>query len=326
MRRFLIRVACFFLLQGLIAAAVLRNPLMESRYMSAVRDKYSLLLHQESPRVVFLGGSSVAFGTDSEAILQATGLRPVNMALHAQLGIRFMLEQVKPGLRTGDVVILSFEYELFGPRADHGILAEAIFYRPADLRCLGFSEARLILDSGLRMFCRAASSYYRGLRGDRRARGPYSRDSFNAFGDVVAHRMMPRPEIPPAEPAEAREAEARSSVSMRESIRALDDFLEFCRQRGIRVAYFFPAISRARPASAASVSELARGLEDALPGLTFLNQPAEMIYSEELFFDTTYHLHGDGITKRTELLVARMREWLRTSDSRANPATEELGQ
>ncbi len=310
MRRFLIQVTCFFLLQGLIAAGVLRNPLMDSRYMNAINDKHALLLRQASPRIVLLGGSSVAFSSDSPAILEATGLRPVNMALHAQLGVNFMLEQVKPGLRRGDTVILSFEYELFSRSEDHGILAEAIFYRPADARCLGLSEIGLILDTGLRMLCRAASSCYRGMRGDRPARKPYSRDSFNAFGDVVAHRTMPGSEELADLEEILKQASLQSHAAHKRPIRALNRFMEYCRHRGIRVAYFFPAIPKALHDEASFGVGIARELKASVPGLVFLNEPGEMAYPVELFFDTVYHLNSAGTARRTELLVARLRKWL----------------
>lgn len=310
MHRFLIRVVCFFFLQALIAAWVLRNPAMDSRYMNAINDKSALLFRQESPRIVFLGGSSVAFGTDSQAVFEATGLRPVNMALHADLGLPFMLEQAKPGLRRGDTVVLSFEYSLFDRPPGQGILAEAIFYRPSDIRHLGLSEIGSILDSGLGMLCRGASTFYRGLRGAPSARVPYSRDSFDAFGDNVAHRTMPQPEgwLEGLAQSQGLAGSPRPAVRNR-TLRALNDFRSFCGNRGIRVAYLFPAIPKVVYDKASEVSAIARELRVSVPGLLFLNEPQEMAYSEELFFDTVYHLNSAGIAKRTQLLVARLRAW-----------------
>jgi len=310
MRRFLIRVFCFLFLQGLIAACVLRNPTMDSRYMNAINDKSALLLRQAPPRIVFLGGSSVAFGTDSPAVLEATGLRPVNMALHAELGLPFMLEQAKPGLRRGDTVILSFEYSLFDRPPGQGILAEAIFYRPSDFRHLGLSEIGSIFDNGLGMLCRGAATYYRGLRGAPSARAPYSRDSFNAFGDNAAHRTMPQPEGLSERFARIRGVTGSPRPGVRKrAVGALKDFGEFCRERDIRVAYLFPAIPKVVYDKESEVSAIARELRASVPGLQFLNEPKEMAYSEELFFDTVYHLNSSGIAKRTELLVARLLEW-----------------
>ena len=84
-----------------------------SGYLASSIDKHALLERAGSPRLILVGGSNVAFGFDSQLLEQRLGLNPVNMGLHASVGMRFMLQEVQPYLRPGDVVVVSPEYEQF---------------------------------------------------------------------------------------------------------------------------------------------------------------------------------------------------------------------
>ncbi len=107
-----------------------------------------------------------------------------------------------------------------------------------------------------------------------------------------------------------KQARLQSHAAHKRPIRALNRFMEYCRHRGIRVAYFFPAIPKALHDEASFGVGIARELKASVPGLVFLNEPGEMAYPVELFFDTVYHLNSAGTARRTELLVARLRKWL----------------
>src|SRR5690606_26128837 len=69
-------------------------------------------------RVVLVGGSNLAFGIDSKAIEAAVGCPVVNMGMNGYFGVRFMLEEVAPRLRAGDVVVLAFEWDNYFKSVD----------------------------------------------------------------------------------------------------------------------------------------------------------------------------------------------------------------
>ena len=85
----------------------------DGHYVAAIIDKQKSLRSCPSPKIILVGGSSLAFGLDSEMI-ESRVRRPVlNMGLHAGFGLKFMIEEVKPYVDSGDVVLLVPEYEHF---------------------------------------------------------------------------------------------------------------------------------------------------------------------------------------------------------------------
>src|SRR5204862_8067163 len=82
-------------------------------FLAASIDKQSLIRTQTPPRLIFIGGSSMAFGVNSATIAEACGRRPVNMGLHAALGLKFMLREVESHVQPNDWIIVAPEYQQF---------------------------------------------------------------------------------------------------------------------------------------------------------------------------------------------------------------------
>ncbi|PWT95231.1 MAG: hypothetical protein C5B53_11725 [Candidatus Melainabacteria bacterium] len=79
-------------------------------YFAALSDKHHLLEVAHSPKIIFIGGSNLAFGLDS-SLIEAKFHRPVvNMGLCAPFGLRYLLEEVKDNITPGDTIVLVPEY------------------------------------------------------------------------------------------------------------------------------------------------------------------------------------------------------------------------
>src|SRR4051812_14897263 len=85
----------------------------DDNYLAAVLEKDRLIRNTPSPKIILVGGSNLAFGIDSKAIQDSLGLKVVNMGLYAKLGLRYMLAQVKPYIKPGDIVVVVPEYDQF---------------------------------------------------------------------------------------------------------------------------------------------------------------------------------------------------------------------
>jgi hypothetical protein len=100
MRRLLFQAILFGAIQlGLFLALWQMAARNTDDYLAASLDKEYRLATLPGPRVVFVGGSNVAFGLDSAIIERWTGRRSVNMGLYVNLGLPFMLDEVRAGLR-----------------------------------------------------------------------------------------------------------------------------------------------------------------------------------------------------------------------------------
>ena len=96
-----------------LVIVVLTSMYDSSQYMAAISDKHHRLSTVESPRIILVGGSNLAFSVDSEKIEKHFERPVVNMGLHAGLGLKFMLNEIQPALNGGDIVIIFPEYEHF---------------------------------------------------------------------------------------------------------------------------------------------------------------------------------------------------------------------
>ena len=78
-------------------------------YVGGIRGKIKKLKETENNKIVIVGGSNTSFGIDTEIMEQEFGIPVVNMALHGGVSAKYMIEQVKPFLKKGDILIMSRE-------------------------------------------------------------------------------------------------------------------------------------------------------------------------------------------------------------------------
>lgn len=114
MRKFLLKV-CLVLVLFVVANVLLLwlIPKDGNAYECAYNQKIALLESTPSPRIILLGGSTVAFGTDSKRIIDSLGYPVVNFGLNKGVGIRYLMDDYLQYVRPGDVVVLQIEYDNF---------------------------------------------------------------------------------------------------------------------------------------------------------------------------------------------------------------------
>lgn len=65
------------------------------------------------PRIVIISGSNSLFGISGDVIEKKTGMKVVNLALHASLDIDYLAYILRRNIRSGDIVIAPLEYEYY---------------------------------------------------------------------------------------------------------------------------------------------------------------------------------------------------------------------
>jgi hypothetical protein len=313
MKRFVRNLTLFLLIQLVIWLAVFwvyaRCRPLGQHYMAASIDKQNLLERSPSPRIVFVGGSNLAFGLDSAEVRRRLGYQPVNMGLHVELGLDFMLNEAKSRLRQGDVVVLSPEYELFGDyHAGSGeILYTALEQHPGNIKFFSWGDALSVLDNGYVIAGRIIDYDFRCLAGAKDRydihdpNNAYRRNGFDQYGDVIAHLELPPkiPEIPSI-------GSGITQGGVDRAIANINSFQEFCFKRGVRIFYSYPVVSQPYfERNKEAIEQIAAALrqESRVP---MLDTPEEMYLPLDNFFDTYYHLNRAGIEKRTARLIEEL--------------------
>ena len=306
MKRFIFQVACFVALQGLIAGVLLSFYRGNSdHYLCATIDKHDLIARQPSPRIVFVGGSNLTLGLDCAVVKERLpAYHPINMSLHAALGLEFMLAEIADTMRPGDVIILSLEYEHFLKDQSSDVLFRVIQMRPASIKYIPF---RQFADNALAYLGAVLQYAFRSMIGEKwKNPPPFSRGSFNEFGDVVAHRHMKCWNFPTSRLGE----EGSIPTQLSATVNRLNAFDDLCRRRGVRVFLSWPPLATDSFAKSEKVLREIEAEVNRRLKIPVLGRPDEMRFPRDHFYDSKYHLNDTGIRRRTELLTHHLCEQL----------------
>ncbi len=274
-------------------------------YTSRVSDKERRLASLASPKIVVIGGSNAAFGIDSELLQGRSGHAVINMGLWADVGLPFMLSQVRPYVRRGDLVIITPEYEVFFQNAlstQARYRAASFLRRPWIVLSSPLDAARFMISMTVERAQGTVQTTIRKLLGRASRQAIYSRGAFNELGDVVTHLDM-QPNLDTLEAK--RSAIAGQSIDP-DVFSALRTFALEAGEVGARVVMIPPAIVDIRYRhDKATIDALhaswIRASSEA--GFKVLGTPADFAFPVEDMFDTQYHLNRKGRELRMERIL-----------------------
>lgn len=279
-------------------------------YMAAFIDKETLSKTTlGNPRIIFAGGSSSAFGIDSELVEHQTGMKTINTGLHANLGLRFMLSALRDKIGPGDIVVVVPEYSHFF----HGLdglteLSQLVWLYPQAAKYLSLEHFQTLAKSvpdNLKRKWRIWETH--GIVPEV-VDSIYCRAAFSGRGDVISHLNKPNdhsvfPEMVPID--YGREYDVRATST-------LNDFAAECEKRGTRLFISFPPTPLAtyehnlhlpRTSGAKVVQD---NLKSNFRG-ALLNTPQDNCFDSKLFFNTECHLNTEGRRLHTERLIDKLR-------------------
>lgn len=265
-------------------------------YMAATIDKHARLRQLDGPRLILVGGSNVALGLSAEQLSGALDKPAVNMGLHANLVRDFMLAEVHDALRSGDVVLLSFEYQAFAADPSPITLAQLLEVRPASLTYVPVQLAPRFTDDGLIMIGQRAR---RTLIQRPAAVAPYSRDSFNMYGDAEGHHGMPQ-----RLPLRPFYLSGFDGDSVEVAAASIEVFARHAASLGAKVYYSHPPLPAEVFADHAEAIATVAARVDHIADVTVVNAPTSLPSS--CFFDTAYHLSELCTQRRTAGLIELM--------------------
>jgi hypothetical protein len=306
-------LALAIILSGLLIGQYHTN-LRDDSYLAAVLEKDRLIRNTPSPKIILVGGSNLAFGIDSKAIQDSLGLHVVNMGLYAKLGLKYMLAQVRPYIKPGDVVVVVPEYDQFYGDYANGdnTLNTALLYAPPD-RIPDFIRSYSIVDVVLRP--RVENTRRSFLRAFAAAVGKentlfppdtntvYNRRSFNQYGDAVSHlnkkgmdpdSIFVKP-LPPLKDFN------------RNTLKDLNSIASTAREEKASAYFLFPSyIDRSYVINVAAIDSLRRKLAGGM-ALPIIGSPKDFVMPKQYFFDTRYHLNREGRDLRTLKMIEVLR-------------------
>ena len=256
--------------------------------------KDSLLQNVKSPRIIFVGGSNIMFGLNSQLIKDSLGLNPINVSLTATVGLQYMMDNTLSYIKPNDIVVLMPEYQhYFGSFANgnQGLLRLLL-----DVDKSGF--AHLNMDQWLNVAKRSPeffiSKFDPNEYFDIKKGSTYENNIFNEYGDSDAHWTMKKKSF---DPDDFTNRELNKTI--------FDEMIKFEKELvGLGASLFvsYPCFQKTSYEINKDEIEL---VEKQLIKNNFkiLGTAQRYQMSDSLMFDTPYHLIKSGVDLRTELLI-----------------------
>ena len=276
-------------------------PKDNNSYMCEYMRKINLLDSVKQPRIIFIGGSNVAFGIDSKRIKDSLGCNVINFGLHAGIGIKYPVEDYLNYARKGDVVVLQFEYSNFygGENGTPTVFSKLMV--STGWRNLSSLKLSQVLNlRGLVPECMGRiislikypiTGSFNTLRNKRKFQ--YSLAGFNDYGDEISHCSHPNIKL-------STNQFVNKGILNNDFLIWLSETISRIEKKGIQVLVLPPvcAISYYR-------SVYNDEIEKALfvMGHPYRVSPSIMSLKDECMFDTGYHMNKMGVDKNTTKII-----------------------
>ena len=279
----------------------------ESRSLGVTIAKHRVLQQMASPKIVLIGGSNLAFGVDSARLQQELNTNVFNLGLNVYFGLKFHLDEIRPYVRSGDLIVISPEYHLF--YIDALKLIETDYIMPSVIhatfpRSAVYFPIRDQLSALLIALNRLPSRI-----GDRIRQIPSGPDltfAYNYLGDFIDHLNVSVSDQIRINNADSK---APTNINWRElsfdqnSIQYLNQFDEFVRARGARVVMVYPPWpSHLYQLDPTFYQDHHAQLSQRLH-IPILGTPDRYVYPTEHMFDSPYHVDAIWRQERSKRLI-----------------------
>ncbi|MBR2848647.1 MAG: hypothetical protein IKB87_04240 [Clostridia bacterium] len=291
-------------------------PVYGETFVQALGEKFDRLTSVDEPKLILIGGSSVAFGFDSKMLEEALGMPVVNFGLYATLGTKLMMDLSKANIGKNDIILLS-------PEMDPQTLS-LYFNADSTWQAMeGHTEMlRYIAKENLPAMAGAYYEYGMQKFGYHKdgiklsPTGVYRSDSFNAYGDIA----YKRPYNTLYESTGLR-YDTTTVINLTPEI-VSDDFIDYvneytawCKKKGATVYFSFCPMNRDALSQTTDAETMIAFFDYLSASLecTVIGSPEDTAYDAEYFYDTNYHLNDAGAILHTkEILKALYRQLGRT--------------
>jgi hypothetical protein len=280
----------------------------ENDYALTARVQHLALTTPAGKKIVLIGGSNLTYGAVSPEIEAATGCPVANLGLNGRLGAGFMLAQAEHNLHAGDIAVIAFEYDTFllssqGDAQGQFVVAKT---EPATLGYMTwrqkFAAAMAVPQIAQLKILGGMGRFYDGIADPSSLipgpmAGIESVKSITANGDLVAH-------IGVTWPYDYEDGFDFTNQPVNPDVIAdIQGFAERMQHRGVHVLLSYTPVMRSYYERHHEALERLHDTLAATPPLDPPSRPSDFVFDEKYFFDTVYHLNGEGRLIRTEKLI-----------------------
>lgn len=303
MKLFLKKLGAFFILLAamfIVGILLPTTPRTSGNFLFGLAKKDSLLKEMPAPRIILVGGSNLSFGLNSQLIYDSLHINPVNTAIHANLGLVFMMEHVLPFIKQNDVVIISSEYHQFYGDLAFGseeLLRTLVEISPKEIKKMEKQQLiNIIGELPKYSFSKYKPAEY-FTKPD--LTGIYSVNSFNKYGDAYFHWNQSPQKGEPDQPI--------SLPFNKDILIKMKKFEQDIKAKGALLYITFPCYGASSFANnEVQIAKVYSELKNS--HFSILSTPQEYKMPDSLIFNTNYHLTKQGVDIRTNLLIQDLQQ------------------
>ncbi|MBQ2723921.1 MAG: hypothetical protein IJF72_04690 [Clostridia bacterium] len=287
----------------LLSTSAVTGDVFQQTYYAALEKQFDRLCQTNEEKVVFVGGSNIAFGMDSRLFEQLYGQPAVSFGLYGSLGIKSMMDLSKANLKRGDTVVLipELDPEAYSTYFGGESVWKAVDGRLDMLLSLGFDNAEKMIGTYFD-FISTKYDYYL----DNTVLAPtgvYCFDGVDQYGEIQkglrTSNVMSLGYL------------AQTNLSSFAQIKSdfidyINDYVDYCNNRGVEVYFSFsPFNQMAMEKSGITQQDLMQLCADLIEALDciVISNPMDYVYDYRYFYDTNFHLNDAGVPMRTAQLV-----------------------
>ncbi len=282
------------------------NPVRTVDY--SLLTKHNLLQQNKQPKVVLTGGSNVIFGFNSQILQDNLNYPVVNHAIHAGYGLKYIMEDVLQFVNKGDVIVLSPEYSHFIGDNYYGKepLLFSLTVKPSNLKLVSLQQVASVSEFIPQFsFDRIKSFAYNKVKNQLRRTNSeknYTEFSINKFGDHYTHWDDKSKDL------KFYNFNGVVNVAVIEFLNSINSQIK---RKGAKFFISFPSLcSSTYKKNKKTIIAIEKKLKK-YGDFKILDTPKDHVYEDELFYDTSYHLNGDGVTIRSKKLASELKEQLK---------------
>jgi hypothetical protein len=256
-------------------------------------------------KIVFTSGSNTLYGMETHLIEKQLNVPVVNMAIHAGLGTDYILYRAKQVLKSGDIIVIPFEYENFiwdgkndETRTDY-ILSHDKNYFFKELNLL--EQLTMIYSIPPIKLINSLKEQFRISEEAKIGEG-YSSLTLNKNGDETFKTGMQKIVLN-SKPFKL----PRFNSTL--GLLKIKDFDKWCKNNNIKLFITFPNTINHEE----YYKETYTNYFDFLIKYFFDNEieiigkPTDSLYPVEYFYDTKYHLNIEGSKIRTNEFLNKLK-------------------
>ena len=306
---FLSLLLAFLIPFATLAVVTFLVPVYDDTFVGELGHKYDLLCSTDDEKIVVIGGSSVAFGLDSDLIEEKLGKKVVNFGLYADLGTKIMLDLSRANINEGDTIIIAPELSdqtlslYFNAETAMQALDGSFF----DMIGYIDEDNREALVGEIWGFVAKKLDYIISGRSPEND-GAYRKDNFNPDnGD----NDYDRPYNVMTSVSKTitldyiYDAGDDTVTEYEQFIDYVNEYIEFCNEKGATVYFSFAPMN----ASALTDYNTQETIDAFYENFTnsvncrVISDVNDYIMDEGYFFDSEFHLNNSGVPVRTVRLI-----------------------